>query len=87
MKRLNALLNWNVISNDKLKLLFQSSAYVTAVVVFVACLSAIARFATSPFDVLIGLIGSSILAIGLITLGAIVPLAIGPHTVTDSTIQ
>ena len=65
VKRLNALLNRNVISNGKLSLLFQSVAYSIAVGVFAACLFGTGRFATSPFEMFIGLVLSSILAIGL----------------------
>ena len=54
MKRLHALLNWNVCSNAKVFRLFQSAAYLAAAGVFLACLFAMARFANSPFDVLIG---------------------------------
>ena len=75
MKRLHALLSWNVCSNAKVFRLFQSAAYLAAAGVFLACLFAMARFANSPFDVLIGLITSSILAIGLVTLGVVIPLA------------
>ena len=45
MKRLQALLNWNVISNAKVLMLFQSAAYITAAGVFIACMYATARFA------------------------------------------
>ena len=77
MKRLHDLLNRNVISNNRILLLFQSAAYATSAGVFAACLFTTVRFATTPFDVFIGLIASSILAIGLITLAAIMPLTLG----------
>ena len=76
MERLHTLLNRNVISTAKVLLLFQIAAYITATGVFAACLFATARFATSPFDAFIGLIASSILAVGLVTLGAVIPLTL-----------
>ena len=76
MKRLYALLNRDVISNVKFLLLFQCAAYTAAAGVFFACLFTTARFATSPFEVFIGLVASSILAIGLVILGAVIPLSV-----------
>ena len=85
MKRFNALLNWNVISNAKVLLLFQSAAYITAVGVFAACLITTARFATSPFDAFIGVTASAILAIGLVTLGVVIPLALAAQNSNSAT--
>ena len=60
--------------------LMQFFAFAVAGVIFPMCVVATTKFATSPFEVFVGLVLGGILAVAIVIMGMLVPSAMLPRS-------
>ena len=76
MSRKRNFLSAQVVSNNTFLLSFQVLGYAVAFATLIMGLYGVTRFANSPFDVLIGSLATSTLAVALVTLAIVLPLSL-----------
>jgi Ca2+/Na+ antiporter len=67
-----------IVSNQALGRFAQYLSFIAAIVLFPMCLVATTKFASSPFEVFIGVVMGGILAIAMIVMGLVIPFATSP---------